>query len=123
MRIRSLAWKATSPTAIIVMLASTGLARPARPQTADSVPTFDQLLAHRVRLKPELVGVHPRVFVTASELAALRPRATTTHRVEWQSALRALVSLARVPNRHRSQERRAQNNVHSRSRGQPRVRH
>ena len=40
----------------------------------DSIPTFDALLAHKVALKPELVGVHPRVFVTRSELNALRER-------------------------------------------------
>ena len=81
--------------------------------TADKLPTFDQLLAHRVQLKPDLVGVHPRVFVTAAELAVLRTRARTTHRAEWARALDTLVSQmkeapAPPPG---SQERRAQNKV------------
>jgi hypothetical protein len=84
--------------------------RAARAQ--DSLPSFDTLLAHRVRLKPALVGVHPRVFVTAAELPALRTRAKTTHREEWQRALAALVSLTREPAPPPgSQERRAQNDV------------
>ena len=38
--------------------------------------TFDELLAHKVALKPELVGVHPRVFVTKSRTrCAARARA------------------------------------------------
>src|SRR5262249_60790990 len=85
-------------------------AAPARAQEA--IPTFDALLAHPVRLKPALVGVHPRVFVTASELAALRARARTTHREEWQRALGALVSLKHDPPPPPGpQERRSQNDV------------
>ena len=49
----------------------------------EAVPAFDVLLAHKVALKPELVGVHPRVFVTKSGLETLRERARSTHRVEW----------------------------------------
>ena len=59
----------------------------------DTLPTFEALLAQPVRLKPELVGVHPRVFVTAGELAALRTRARTTHRQE-SSAASARVRIA-----------------------------
>lgn len=78
----------------------------------ESLPTFDSLLAQPVRLKPDLVGVHPRVFVTAAELAALRTRARTTHRDEWQRALATLVSLTRDPEPPPgSQVRRAQNDV------------
>ena len=86
------------------------LARPSAAQ--DSLPTFESLLAQPVRLKPELVGVHPRVFVTAGELATLRSRAKTTHREEWQRALASLVSLTRDPEpAPGSQVRRAQNDV------------
>ncbi len=78
----------------------------------EAIPTFESLLTHPVHLKPELVGVHPRVFVTASELEALRKRARTTHRAEWQRALGTLVSLNREPAPPPgSQERRAQNDV------------
>src|SRR5258706_4910287 len=78
----------------------------------EAVPTFASLLAEPVHLKPELVGVHPRVFVTASELAALRTRARTTHKAEWQRALGTLVALNRDPAPPPgSQDRRAQNDV------------
>jgi len=63
----------------------TSVASPALAQ--DAVPAFDHLLAHPVALKPELVGVHPRVFVTAKELDVLRVRAKTTHKEEWARAL------------------------------------
>ncbi len=126
MRIRDLAANA-GIRAVLVMfgLAAAALVWPAqargqggpatsgRPAAADNVPTFDQLLAHPVALKAELVGVHPRVFVTAAELAVLRTRAKTTHREEWTRALGALATRmkeapAPPPG---SQERRAQNNV------------
>ena len=78
----------------------------------EAVPAFESLLASPVRLKPELVGVHPRVFVTAAELTALRTRAKTTHRGEWQRALGTLVALTRDPAPPPgSQDRRAQNDV------------
>jgi hypothetical protein len=85
-------------------------AAPARAE--DPVPAFEQLLAHRVQLKPELVGVHPRVFVTATQLDVLRVRARTTHRAEWQRALADLVALKQAPPPVPGpQERRSQNNV------------
>lgn len=78
----------------------------------EAVPTFASLLAHQVRLKPDLVGVHPRVFTTAAELAALRIRAKTTHKAEWARALATLYALKQDPEpAPGSQERRAQNNV------------
>ena len=83
---------------------------PARAE--DPVPTFEQLLAYRVQLKPELVGVHPRVFVTATQLEALRARARSTHRAEWQRVLADLVALKGAPPPAPGpQERRSQNNV------------
>src|SRR5882757_11064066 len=39
------------------------------------------------QLKPELRGVHPRVFVNAAEIEALRQRAHSTHREMWQATL------------------------------------
>jgi hypothetical protein len=93
--------------ACMAMLAGT---HPALAQEA--VPAFEQLLAHRVVLKPELVGVHPRVFVTKAELTALRTRARTTHREEWARALATLASLTQAPPPPPGpQERRSQNNV------------
>ena len=42
------------------------LGAPARAN--ETIPAFAELLARPVRLKPELEGVHPRVFVTAEGL-------------------------------------------------------
>src|SRR5262249_61981822 len=82
------------------------------PHAQESIPAFDTLLAHPVRLRPELVGVPPRVFVTAAELSELRTRARTTHRDEWQRALASLISLSKDPPPVPGpQERRSQNDV------------
>ena len=86
-------------------------ALPAHAQTT-TLPTFEQLLAHPVALKADLVGVHPRVFVTAAELQVLRQRARTTHREQWQRVLAGLPARASAPPPAPGpQERRAQNNV------------
>ena len=71
------------------------LAAPALGQ--DAVPSFDSLLAQPVALKAELVGVHPRVFVTAKEIEALRQRARTTHKGEWARALATLTTVGQAP--------------------------
>ncbi|HXG54299.1 MAG TPA: DUF4962 domain-containing protein [Vicinamibacterales bacterium] len=89
------------------------LCLPVRPGLAqETVPTFDELLTHKVALKPELVGVHPRVFVTKSGLARLRERARTTHRAEWSKVLANLAALKSAPPPVPGpQERRSQNNA------------
>jgi hypothetical protein len=82
------------------------------PQGADAIPAFQELLSRPVRLKPSLVGVHPRVFVTAAGLGELRERARTTHRDDWQKVLGALPALAGDPPPPPGpQARRSQNNV------------
>jgi len=87
-----------------------GATVPARAQAA--LPAFADLVAQKVALKPALVGVHPRVFVTARELEDLRVRARTTHRQEWQRALAAIPAPTQdPPPAPGSAERRAQNNV------------
>lgn len=79
---------------------------------AEEVPDFADLLSRPVRLRPELVGVHPRVFVTAAGLETLRTRARTTHREEWTRVLGGLAALAKDPPPPPGpQERRSQNNV------------
>lgn len=78
----------------------------------DQVPSFDALLRHQVKLRPELVGVHPRVFVTKEGLEALRTRARTTHRDEWQRVLSGLAARKGAPPPAPGpQERRSQNVV------------
>jgi len=89
-----------------------GVQPPARAASNDAVPPFAELLRVEPKLRPELVGVHPRVFVTTSELATLRERARTTHREEWQRVLRALPALQGPPPPPPGpQARRSQNNV------------
>ena len=76
------------------------------------VPAFDELLAHKVALKPELVGVHPRVFVTKAGLETLRQRARTTHRAEWSKVIANLAAMKGAPPPVPGpQERRSQNNA------------
>ena len=92
-------------TACVAVVSTSGQERP-------PVPSFEALLAHRVALKPELVGVHPRVFVTATGLEGLRQRARTTHRQEWSAVLAALPAIkGDPPPPPGPQERRSQNNA------------
>ena len=97
----------------IASLALIVFAAPLPALAQEAVPTFASLLAYKVQLKPELVGVHPRVFVTAAELEALRVRARTTHKDEWTRARAGLVALTQQapPPAPGPQERRSQNNV------------
>jgi hypothetical protein len=85
---------------------------PAASPAQESIPSFESLLAQPVALKAELMGVHPRVFVTATELDALRARAKTTHREEWARALSTLATVGQAPPPPPGpQERRSQNVV------------
>ena len=78
----------------------------------EAVPAFDDLLTHKVALKPELVGVHPRVFVTKDGLERLRERARGSHRAEWTKVVSNLAALKGTPPPVPGpQERRSQNNV------------
>src|SRR5439155_12911663 len=79
---------------------------------ADATASFADLVAHPVTLKPELDGVHPRVFVTKAEIDTLRQRARTTHKDEWQKVLASLPALkGSPPPPPGPQERRSQNDV------------
>ena len=63
------------------------------------------------KLRPELRGQHPRVYVTEAELQTLRARARTTHRELWQLALQNVRALNVPPPPPPAEERRAQNEV------------
>lgn len=67
--------------------------------------------AHPARLKPELMGVHPRVFVTDPELEQLRRCARTTHREIWERARANAVCLRSEPVPAPAQGRRDQNDT------------
>ena len=74
-------------------------------------PLEELMRTRHATLRPELRGVHPRVFVTEEELELLRQRARTTHRELWQRALSQVRALRRDPPPAPAQERRAQNEV------------
>jgi hypothetical protein len=77
---------------------------------SDDVPAYADLLAKPVTLKRELVGVHPRVFVTRDELAALRVRARSD--AGWKRVLASLPAMkVDPPVSPGPQERRSQNDV------------
>jgi hypothetical protein len=63
------------------------------------------------RLRPELRGRHPRVYVTDAELIALRRRARTTHRDVWQLALQQVRALKVAAPPPPAEARRVQNEV------------
>lgn len=61
-------------------------------------------------LKTELVGVHPRVFLTQIEIDALKEK-TKTQKDLWQTALSRVRALTIAPSPPPAEERRAQNEV------------
>jgi hypothetical protein len=74
-------------------------------------PLTDLMRTRNSALKPELRGVHPRVYVTDKELAELRERARTTHKELWQQALTHVRALAGAPPPPPAEARRQQNDV------------
>ncbi len=74
-------------------------------------PLVELMRSRKSSLRPDLVGVHPRVYVTEKELEELRQRARTTHRDLWQLALRNIRALTIEPPPPPAQERRAQNEI------------
>ncbi|MES2151409.1 MAG: DUF4962 domain-containing protein [Pseudomonadota bacterium] len=67
--------------------------------------------AHPAALRPELRGVHPRVFTTAAGLAEMRLRARGGQRAIWDKALAGLVAMHQEPAASPAQTRRDQNTV------------
>ena len=74
-------------------------------------PLVPIMASLKFSLKPELVNVHPRVYVTESELEQLRVKARTTHRELWQEALKNIRALKADPPAPPAQQRREQNEV------------
>jgi len=62
-------------------------------------------------LRPELAGVHPRVYFTDAELDALRTKAHGEQKEWWQGQLANLRVLRGTPPPPPAEERRAQNDV------------
>lgn len=74
-------------------------------------PLTELMHSANSRLRPELRGRHPRVYVTDSELESLRRRARTTHREVWRLALQQMRALKITPPLPPAEARRAQNEV------------
>jgi len=74
-------------------------------------PLVELMRTRKSALRPELLGVHPRVYVTDKELADLRQRARTTHRELWQRAISHVRALAGDPPPPPAEQRRQQNDV------------
>jgi len=81
------------------------------PRVKGEHPLLSLMRARKSALKPELVGVHPRVYVTAKEIELLRQRARTTHRELWQQVLAGVRALKADPPPAPAQKRREQNDV------------
>lgn len=74
-------------------------------------PLEAEVRLHPASLRPELRGVHPRVFVTTAEIERLRGKSRGSRRAIWQRALANLRAMTEEPALPPAQTRRAQNNV------------
>jgi hypothetical protein len=85
--------------------------RAASKQLKGEHPLLELMRTRKSALRPELLGVHPRVYVTDKELADLRQRARTSHRELWQRAISRVRALAGDPPPAPAEQRRQQNDV------------
>jgi hypothetical protein len=74
-------------------------------------PLIELIRTRKSTLRPELLGVHPRVYLTDKELAELRERARTSHRELWQRAIGHVRALEAGPPPPPAEKRRQQNDV------------
>ncbi len=74
-------------------------------------PLFELMRGSKSSVRPDLLGVHPRVYVTEKELEELRQRSRTTHKEVWQRALLQVRALKGEPPPAPAQARRDQNEV------------
>ena len=74
-------------------------------------PLTELMRTRRSALRPELLGVHPRVYVTEKELGELRERARGSHHELWQRAISHVRALAGDPPPPPAEQRRQQNDV------------
>ena len=74
-------------------------------------PLFELMRTRKSTLRPELMGVHPRVYVTNKEIVELRQRARGSHRELWQEAISRVRALAGAPPPPPATARRQQNDV------------
>lgn len=62
---------------------------------SDVVVPFEQLLRRPLEIRPELKGVHPRLFVTASQIKDLREKSKGASRDLWRATLNDIETLRR----------------------------
>src|SRR6266550_903698 len=74
-------------------------------------PLIELMRTRKSALRPELLGIHPRVYVTDKELAELRQRARNSHRELWQRVISHVRALAADPPPPPAEQRRQQNDV------------
>lgn len=74
-------------------------------------PLLALMRTRKSALRPELLGVHPRVYVTDKELGDLRERARTSHRELWQQAISRIRAIDADPPPPPAEQRRQQNAV------------
>ncbi|MDQ3322919.1 MAG: hypothetical protein M3525_10905, partial [Acidobacteriota bacterium] len=59
------------------------------------IVAFEELLKRPVKMRPELVGKHPRLFFTAEDLSRFREKAKNSDKELWQAVLRDIQTLRR----------------------------
>lgn len=64
-------------------------------QKTEAIIPFEELLKKEVKLKPELEGVHPRLFFTAKDLPQMREKARGSSKELWQAVLKDIQTLKR----------------------------
>jgi hypothetical protein len=74
-------------------------------------PLLAEMQTLQSNLRPELAGVHPRVYFTSSELEALRAKAHGPQKAWWQQQLSHLRAMQGPPPSPPAETRRAQNDV------------
>src|SRR6267142_5506375 len=99
---------------LVIVLAFAAMALPAGPVCAQDAreleqertaskklkgehPLIELMRTRKSAIRPELFGVHPRVYVTDKELAELRERARTSHRELWRRAISHVRALDAEP--------------------------
>src|ERR1035437_7896881 len=81
------------------------------PSAEGKAPLLDLLATVKASPKDELAGVHPRVYFTDAELAALRLKVHGSDKAEWQRVLTNIRALKVPPPPPPAEQRRAQNEV------------
>src|SRR5258705_9430028 len=113
------------PRLVVIALATLSIALPLFAQDARELeqertaskklkgehPLLAFMRTRKSVLRPELVGVHPRVYVTDKELVELRERARSSHRELWQQSISRVRALAADPPPPPAMKRRQQNDV------------